>query len=173
MVEKITPENLEIILREEDFVVSKTDQAGNIIYCNPIFIEFSGYTEAELLGQPHNILRHPDMPRSIFNLLWSTISSGNEFFGYIKNLCKDGRYYWVFANVSPRYDPDTKEIIGYFSVRRKPQKQQLKTIETLYRDMLAAEQQVERRQAIAAGTAVLNRFIDSAQGNYHEFILNL
>ncbi|MGD0961017.1 MAG: PAS domain-containing protein [Methylomonas sp.] len=163
----------ELVLRETDFVVSKTDLLGKITYCNPIFIEFSGYREDELLGRPHNILRHPDMPRAVFNLLWSTLRVGGEFFGYIKNLRKDGGYYWVFANVTPRCDPDSAEVIGYFSVRRKPDVNKLKIIENVYRDMLAAEQRAARSDAIAVGAEVLNKFIATTGSSYLEFILSL
>ncbi len=72
----------EILMNKHDFIVSKTDAKGKITYCNRIFIEFSGYAEAELLGQPHNIIRHPDMPRSVYRFMWHTLQQGDEFFGY-------------------------------------------------------------------------------------------
>lgn len=166
----------EILMRENDFIVTKTDKVGRITYANPIFVEFSGYTEHQLIGQQHNIVRHPDMPRSVFKLLWDTIKSGEEFFGYVKNQSKDGSFYWVFANVTPSYDTDhdnDPDIIGFFSVRRKPDRLKLSIIQDLYRDMLAAERREDRRDAIAAGMEVLNDALKSAGKDYHEFILTL
>ncbi len=179
MKNKITPTDKEIVMRENDFIVTKTDPSGRLTYCNRIFIEFSGYTEMELLGQQQNIVRHPDMPRSVFNLLWSTIKSGQEFFGYVKNMSKNGSYYWVFANVSPSYKMTTnqtdqeKELVGYFSVRRKPDPKKLAIIEPLYRDMLAAEKGAGSRDAVAAGSEVLNDMIKVTGKNYREYILSL
>ncbi len=177
MTQKVIPTQREIVMRSDDFIVSKTDKAGRLTYCNPIFIEFSGYTERELLGKQHNIVRHPDMPRAVFYMLWETISSGEEFFGYVKNLSKDGSYYWVFANVTPSYNvknaSDAQEIVGYFSVRRKPDTSKLQLIQNLYRDMLAAEDKAERRDSIAAGIEVLNKLIQPTGKDYREFILTL
>jgi len=177
MKNKITPKDKEIVMREDDFIVSKTDLSGRLTYCNRIFIEFSGYTETELLGQQHNIIRHPDMPRSVFSLLWSVIKSGNEFIGYVKNMSKDGSYYWVLANVTPSYQVipgnTDKKLIGYFSVRRKPELAKLNIIQPLYQDMLAAEKRAGSRDAIAAGTQVLTDVIESTGKNYREYILSL
>lgn len=91
----ITPTRNERVMREDDFIVSKTDLKGRITYGNEIFIEFSGYTEQELLGSQHNIIRHPDMPRAAFKLAWDTIQAGREFFAYVKNMSKDGGFYSV------------------------------------------------------------------------------
>ncbi|PPD28896.1 MAG: aerotaxis receptor Aer [Methylomonas sp.] len=174
---EITPSQNEVVLRKNDFIVSKTDNVGRLTYCNPIFIEFSGYTEIELLGKQHNVIRHPDMPRAVFNLLWNTVRSGKEFMGYVKNLCKDGSYYWVYATVTPSYAPCNPgiepEIIGYFSVRRKPDIAKLALIQDLYRDMLIAERREDRRDTIAAGMAVLNNVIQAKGKTYHEFIHTL
>ena len=160
-------------MRDEDFIVSKTDTVGRLIYCNPIFIELSGYKESELLGQQHNIVRHPDMPRSVFHLLWDTIRHGEEFMGYVKNLCKDGSFYWVFATVTPSFKPGSHEPVGYFSVRRKPEQDKLQIVEQLYQQILAAEQAVDRQLAIEAGSHVLNSVIAATGKSYREFILTL
>lgn len=160
-------------MRDDDFIVSKTDSVGKLTYCNPIFIEFSGYTEPELLGQQHNIVRHPDMPRAVFALLWQTIKNGEEFMGYVKNLSKDGSFYWVFATVTPSFKTNSKEIIGFFSVRRKPDKSKLQIIEPIYRDMLVAEKNVGRNQAIEAGSTVLQKAIQATGKEYREFILTI
>ncbi len=174
MKNKIIPKNKEIIMRDDDFIVSKTDATGRLTYCNRIFIEFSGYSEQDLLGQQHNIIRHPDMPRSVFNLLWQTIKSGEEFFGYVKNMSKEGSYYWVIANVTPSYKSSAGEkIIGYFSVRRRPDPAKLKIIESIYQDMLAAEQRAGTRDAIFAGTKILTDIIEPTGKDYREFILSI
>jgi PAS domain S-box-containing protein len=175
MKNNITPTNKEITMRDGDFIVSKTDTKGRLIYCNQTFIEFSGYSEQELLGQQHNIVRHPDMPRSVFNLLWQTIKSGDEFFGYVKNISKDGSYYWVFANITPSYSTGAGagEILGYFSVRRKPEPEKIKIIESVYKNMLTAEQQTGARDAITAGTKILTDMIEPTGKDYREFILSI
>jgi len=177
MKNKISPKNKEIVMRNDDFIVSKTDAKGRLTYCNRIFIEFSGFSEQDLLGQQHNIVRHPDMPRSVFHLLWQTIKSGNEFFGYVKNISADGSFYWVFANVTPSYSAGAGagagEILGYFSVRRKPEVGKIKIIESIYQDMLAAEQHVGTRDAITAGTKILTDIIEPTGKDYREFILSL
>jgi len=173
MKNKISPTSKEIVMRDNDFIVSKADAKGRLTYCNQIFIEFSGFSEQELLGQPHNIIRHPDMPRSVFNLLWQTIKAGEEFFGYVKNISRDGSYYWVFANVTPSYTAGAAEILGYFSVRRKPEPEKIKIIESVYQDMLSAEHNAGAREAIIAGTKILTDIIKPTGKEYREFILSL
>jgi len=176
MKNKITPTLNERVMTADEFIVSKTDATGRLTYCNRIFIEYSGYTELELLSQQHNIVRHPDMPRSVFHLLWSTLKSGNEFFGYVKNMAKDGSYYWVIANVTPSYSTsghDIKDISGYFSVRRKPDAEKLRIIEALYNDMLSAEKAAGTSGAIAAGTEVLMDVVNQTGKDYREFILSI
>ena len=103
MKRAITPTAVERVMREDDFIISLTDTKGRITYGNRIFIEFSGYTEDELLGTQHNIIRHPDMPRSVFKLLWDKIQAKEECFAYVKNMSKDGSFYWVFANITPTF----------------------------------------------------------------------
>jgi PAS domain S-box-containing protein len=134
----VTPIEKETILKEEDFIISKTDLKSKILYGNQIFIQMSGYSEEELLGKPHNILRHPDMPRCAFKILYDHIQNGKEWFGFVKNLRKDGGYYWVFANISPTYD-NNGNMIGYYSVRRKPKDGFKSIIEPLYRQLLSIE----------------------------------
>jgi PAS domain S-box-containing protein len=114
---RITPTNEEKVMREGDLIVSKTDIKGRITYGNRTFNEFSGFKENELLGTQHNIIRHPDMPRAVFKLLWDRIQAGQEVFAFVKNICKDGSFYWVLANVTPSYDAQGT-LLGYFSVRR-------------------------------------------------------
>jgi PAS domain S-box-containing protein len=176
MAQKIVPNQREIVMRDDAFIVTKTDNAGIITYVNRVFIEYSGFTETELLGTQHNIVRHPDMPRAVFDMLWNTVKSGDEFFGYVKNLRKDGSFYWAYVTITPSYvvnNGHKTEIIGYFSVRRRPNKAKLPIIQDLYRDMLVAERRADELGAIAAGTEVLNQALQSTGKSYHEFILTL
>jgi len=159
-------------MREHDFIVSRTDPKGIITYGNRIFIEFSGYSEQELLGTQHNIIRHPDMPRAVFQLLWDTIAKGNEIFAFVKNMAKDGAFYWVYANVTADYD-EQGNITGYFSVRRKPNPDAVKAVSQLYAQMLAEEQQVGPKQAIAASGKLLTDFLNDKGLSYEELIINL
>lgn len=159
-------------MRENDFIVSKTDLSGRITYCNEIFIEMSGYTEVELLGAQHNIVRHPDMPRAVFQLLWDTLKAGRECFAYVKNMSKDGGFYWVFANVTPDHDAQHRPI-GYFSVRRKPKPEALQVVSDLYAEMRAVEVRAGARDAIAASTALMNERLRQRGTRYEEFILSI
>lgn len=166
----ITPTSVEKVMREDDFIVSKTDMKGRITYGNRIFIEFSGYAEAELLGAQHNIIRHPDMPRAVFKLLWDTIQGGNECNAYVKNMARDGSFYWVFANVTANRDP-SGNITGFYSVRRKPKASGVKTATELYRAMLAAERNAGSRDAMTASTQVLNQLLAEKGMSYDELVL--
>ncbi len=142
----ITPNNTERRLGDEDFIVSKTDTTGRITYANRIFMEIAGYPEHELLGVQHNIIRHPDMPRGVFRFMWNTLKAGDEFFGFAKNLCADGAFYWVFANITPDYDKDGK-LQGYYSVRRNPPRSALEVLIPVYKEMLAIEKRCSVKEA--------------------------
>ena len=168
----ITPTRNERIMREDDFIVSKTDLKGRITYGNEIFIEFSGYTEHELLGSQHNIIRHPDMPRAAFKLAWDTIQAGREFFAYVKNMSKDGGFYWVFTHITPDFGP-RGEIVGYYSVRRCPRRDALAKIEPVYRQMLEAERAAGARDAISAGTKVLVDLLQQSRMSYEQLVFAL
>lgn len=168
----IVPNSKERKMRDGDFIVSKTDTRGIITYGNLIFIEFSGYTEAELLGSQHNIIRHPDMPRSAFKLAWDTIQSGKEFFAYVKNMSKDGSYYWVFTHITPDFGPNGN-IVGYYSVRRCPKDSAIQKIIPVYQQMLAAEQAAGAKSAIEAGTKVLVDLLNSTGMSYEELVFAL
>lgn len=172
MKNTIRPTQVERTMREGDFIVSKTDLKGRITYGNRIFIEFSGYSEAELLGAQHNIIRHPDMPRGVFKFLWDTLEAEEECFAYVKNMSKDGGFYWVFANVTPSYDPSGR-VTGYFSVRRKPKREAIAVMEDIYRTMLAEEQKAGPRDAMAASLGWLTGVLGEKKVSYEEFILSL
>lgn len=160
--------NQELTFAEEEFIVSKTDLQGKITYGNSLFIQMSGYSELDLIDQPHKILRHPDMPSVVFKLLWSRIKDGKEIFAYVKNKTKDGDYYWVFAHVTPSFDSNRK-ISNYHSVRRKPSQKALDIIKPLYSSLL----QKERSGGINASEEALNQLLKDKGLSYDEFILSL
>jgi len=168
------PQPKEVFLPEGDFIVSKTDPRGRLTYVNKTFCEVAGYKEAELLGQPHSILRHPDMPRAVFKLLWDTIAAGTEIFAYVKNSTKIGDYYWVFAHVTPSFDKQSK-IVGYHSNRRIPRRPPIDdVIAPLYAQILAAEAQHKNgKQALAAGFDFLTQQLKTLGKTYEEFVLTL
>jgi aerotaxis receptor len=130
---EVSIENEEVPFPEGKLIVSRTDLAGRITHCNPSFVEMSGYTREELIGQPHHILRHPDMPAAAFQDLWGTIQQSKQWHGYVKNLRKDGRFYWVYATVIPNIRNGV--ITGYTSVRRKPSRAKVLECTKLYAEM--------------------------------------
>jgi len=114
-------------------IVSRTDLQGLITHVNESFVTMSGYKEAELIGQPHHILRHPDMPAAAFKDLWNTVMEKRKWHGYVKNLRKDGGYYWVYATVIPNIRQG--EVMGYTSVRRKPSRARVEAAEAQYKTL--------------------------------------
>jgi len=159
-------------MRENDFIVSKTDTKGRITYGNRIFIEFSGYQEEELLGAQHNIIRHPDMPRGVFKFLWDTLGAEKEVFAFVKNMAKDGSFYWVFANVTPSYDKH-HHVDGYFSVRRQPNPVAVKTVSGLYIQMLEEEKNAGPKNACDASIQLLTNFLNQQGTTYEELVIKL
>ena len=121
----------ETVLDEYSFLVSETDERGVITFANDDFCKIAGYKLEDLIGKPHNIVRHPDMPKAAFKSLWDTVKSGQVWTGYVKNATKDGGYYWVFATVYPFESCDGSR--GYLSCRRKPSKQEISEAEALYK----------------------------------------
>jgi len=119
-------------------IISKTDLKGVITYVNTPFSKLAGYSKDELIGQPHNILRHPDMPKEVFKQLWDTIEKNEKFRGFIKNLRKDGKYYWVEAFIEPVFDENGVKI-GYISARRPVCEDDKKRYEELYKEMREKE----------------------------------
>jgi len=169
MQQRPTPIDKEYRLDSEHFIVSKTDTRGTITYVNQYFIQVSGYSEVELIGQPHNIIRHPDMPKVVFKMLWDHLKAGDEFWGYVKNLTKDGGYYWVLAHVTLSIHPETHELIGYHSDRRAPEREKLEKIIPLYQEL----NQIERSQSIDAAQAYLNRLLQEKEMSYEDFVFSL
>lgn len=165
----IVPTTREKVMREQDFIVSKTDLTGRITYGNEIFIEFSGYEEHELLGSQHNIVRHPDMPRVVFKLLWDTLNANKEIFAFVKNMAKDGSFYWVFTQVTPMFDKNGQKV-GYYSVRRKPNSKAIPIVADVYRQMLDEERRAGARDAMDASGQLLAGVLKDKGVTYEELI---
>lgn len=163
-MQKPIPNNKEHNVSVDAFLVSKTDIHGKITYCNEPFIKIVGASEQEILGKPHNIIRHPDMPRIVFKLLWDKVKNKEEIFAYVKNLSFDGGYYWVYANVTASTDPSGK-IIGYYSVRRKANPKALEIIQPLYAKLL----ELEKTGGMEASQAYLTDVLNQKGVSYEEF----
>ena len=144
--------NNEIEFPESELLVSRTDPAGKIVFCNSAFVKISGYTEDELIGKPHNIVRHPHMPSEAFADLWQTVKSGRPWEGVVKNRAKNGDYYWVLANVTPVVEHG--EVTGYISIRFKPTLEQRQLHEALYANIRAGKAvdvQIQGGKAVPLG----------------------
>ena len=169
----IQPTAVERTFEEDEIIVSKTDLKGIITYANRTFLEVAMYAEEEVLGQPHSIIRHPDMPRCVFKLLWDTIQGGNEIFAYVKNMAKNGAYYWVFAHVTPTFDP-AKKIVGYHSNRRRPDRNQIQIADGLYRKLKQEEDRhSDWKKGMVAATEMLLQTVAAKQMQYDEFVLSI
>jgi PAS domain S-box-containing protein len=124
----------EYVLKNDDFLVSQTDEKGIILFANDDFCKIAGYKLEELMGKPHNVVRHRDMPRAAFKDLWDTVKRGNVWSGYVKNATKNGGFYWVYATVYPMYDEVRREKT-YMSCRKKPSKQEIADAQILYKTL--------------------------------------
>ena len=166
----VQPTQTEVTFAEDEIIVSKTDPTGRVTYANDVFLRVAGFDEKEVLGEQHSLVRHPDMPRCVFKLLWDTLATGQEIFAYVKNMTKSGDYYWVFAHATPSFGPDGK-IIGYHSNRRLPDRLAISKIEPIYRDLLSVEQSDSNRKA--AMTASHKAMVDLLSSNsvtYDQFV---
>ncbi|WP_456403138.1 PAS domain-containing protein [Hydrogenimonas sp.] len=153
--ERPDPRNEEIELDNTKYIESETDPQGNITACNDYFAEISGYSKEELIGQPHNIVRHPDMPKVLFKLLWDRIQNGHNITAVIKNLAKDGRYYWVFTHFEIIRDINTKEIKGYRAYRKKVSKHIKEVLDPLYKKLT----EIEKKEGVEASERYLEQFL--------------
>jgi PAS domain S-box-containing protein len=164
----------EITFSPDENIVSKTDTKGYITYVNTTFCNVAGYTEEELLGKPHSIIRHPAMPRCVFKLVWDQIMSGREIFGYVVNRARNGDYYWALAHVTPSFD-DSGKIIGYHSFRRVPKKEVVQgVIWPLYQDLLKIESSHSNaKEGMNAALATVVGILQGKGVEYDEFILSL
>lgn len=155
-------------MKDEDFIVSKTDLKGRIVYSNQIFMDMAEYTEDELLGKPHSIVRHPDMPKAVFRHLWNVIPTKQEIFAFVINKTKNNNDYWVYANITATVDVNGK-IVDYYSVRRRPNPKALAVIIPLYKKML----EVEKSSGVDASFKVLTDILAEKGVSYDELVISL
>lgn len=138
MLKRPAPIDQEVVFDGRS-LISETDTKGIITYVNRKFTEMTGYTALEAVGQPHSILRHPDMPKGAFEGMWKIIKSGQIWDGYVKNLRKDGKYYWVVVHIVPKLDEEGN-VIGYIASRKMPDRNRIKIIEEQYQQMIEGEE---------------------------------
>ena len=135
--------------RDDELIISKTDSKGVITYANDILCRISGYAIEELIGAPHNIMRHPDMPCTAFAWMWDTLQSGQSWTGIVKNRCKNGDHYWVEAKVYTQIDAEGRAC-GYHSTRRKPTRAQIDEADSLYAQLCQSEGSPEQRGRLSS-----------------------
>ncbi|HBM88017.1 MAG TPA: chemotaxis protein [Rhodobiaceae bacterium] len=164
----------EVSFGEDEVIVSKTNLKGHIVYCNDVFLRVSGFTENEVVGQPHNLIRHPEMPRVVFKLLWDTIQSGQEIFAYVNNRAKNGDNYWVLAHVTPSRN-SAGQVVGYHSNRRVPDRSILtRKIIPLYEVLLQEERKHSNgKVGLTAAYDMLVAHLEGVGMEYDEFIATL
>ena len=169
----VTPTGREVTFADDEVIVSKTDPKGVITYANDVFCRVSGYREEELLGRPHNVVRHPDFPRGVFKLLWDTLAAKQEIFAYVKNMTKGGDTYWVLAHVTPSLDTAGR-IVGHHSWRRRPEPAAVREVDAVY-DLMRAEEARHSRSidAAEASLALVGRVLAEQGVSYDEFVWDL
>ncbi|OCX42255.1 histidine kinase [Campylobacter ornithocola] len=160
--------SLEKILTSDVLITSKTNLKGEIIYANEDFLTYSDYKIDEILYKPHSIMRHPDMPRTVFKYLWDNIQLKKEVFAFVKNKTKYNDYYWVFANVTASCDTNGN-ILDYYSVRRKPKPEAIKTIEEIYKILLRKE----KDEGVKSGIEELDKIVKSYGMTYNELMMKI
>lgn len=170
---EVRPTGVERSFGADELIVSKTDRRGVITYANDVFCRVGAYSLDEVIGQPHNLIRHPDMPRAVFALLWETIAAGQELFAYINNLAKDGANYWVLAHVTPSFD-ERGQVVGYHSNRRRPSPGALAQVRPLYTELLAEERRHSTaRAAVTASSQLLTRLVADRAASYEDLVWSI
>lgn len=165
---------VETFFDKDEVIVSKTNTKGIITYANRTFLKISEYAEPEVIGQPHSLIRHPDMPRCIFKLLWDSLQGGNEIFAYVVNRSSSGNHYWVWAHVTPSFGAD-RQITGFHSNRRVPDRPPLEgTIIPLYRKLRECEQRADNPSSgLQASYGLFQEFLQEKGMRYDQFIFSL
>ena len=163
------PNDHQIELSPTRYIVSKTDPQGFIEYGNDYFVEICGYTEAELIGQPHSIIRHPDMPKVVFKLMWDRINKAQNIMAVVKNLAKDGSYYWVVTEFEPKVDPITNEIISHTAFRKAAPQKAIDTMIPIYKKLI----EIEETGGMEASEKYLHGFLEDKHTTYDAFIDDL
>lgn len=159
-------------LEDDELIVTKTDLKGRITYANRVFLRISALTEAQALGRPHSLIRHPDMPRAVFRLLWERLEAGQEVFAHIKNLATDGAHYWVLAHVTPSRDVRGR-VVGYHSNRRRPSWSAIAEVERVHAELRRAEAGLPARRAADEGRAALDRVLVERGLSYDAWLWSL
>lgn len=168
MENAIIPLDKEVVWDKDLVLVSKTDKFGNIKYCNEVFVNVSGYEDHELVGKPHNIIRHPEMPAVIFKLLWTNLKNGKDFHAVVKNLSKSGRYYWVITQFEIQTDEEG-EIVSYIGRRKAIPQSVVEIFEQLYTKL----KQIETAVSVEAAEEYLYGFLDDKKVTYAQFLENI
>lgn len=164
----------ETFFDKNDVIVSKTCPKGKITYANRTFLRISEYSEDEVVGQPHNLIRHPDMPRCVFKLLWERLQASREIFAYVLNRTKHGNHYWVLAHVTPSFDSEHC-IVGFHSNRRVPERSPLENvIIPLYQTLNQRErQESDPKAGLAASYDLLQAILQDKGVGYDQLIFSL
>ncbi|MGY2003346.1 PAS domain-containing protein [Blastococcus sp. SYSU DS1024] len=171
--EAVRPTGRERSFSADELIVSKTDLRGVITYANDVFLRVSDYSLDDVLGQPHNLIRHPEMPRAVFKLLWDALGARREVFAYINNLAADGGHYWVLAHVTPSYDA-SGTVVGYHSNRRRPSRGAVQRVLPLYQRLLAEERRhPNARSAVAASSRLLDEVLAEQGQDYEAFVWSI
>lgn len=159
---------------KDEIIVSKTDLKGRIVYANRLFMQLSDMDEKELIGTPHSVIRHPEMPRCVFKMLWDRVQDKKEIFAYVVNRSKNGDHYWVLAHVTPSFD-GAGNVDGYHSNRRIPKREALdNTIIPLYKQLIAEEERhANRKDGMNSAVNMLTGILKSKGLSYDEFIFSL
>jgi len=163
---KPIPVNEEIKLDKHKYIMSRTDTKGVIEFGNDYFFEISGYSPNELIGQPHSVIRHPDMPKVIFKIMWDRLKQGKNIFAVVKNLAKDGRYYWVTTKFEIKKHPVDNTIVGYMAYRQAASQKAVETMKKLYSELL----EIEKSGGVEASEKYLIGYLESQRKTYDEFI---
>ena len=167
---KVIPLDEEIKVGDGEIIVSKTDLKGEIKYVNDTFCRVSEMAVDEIINQPHSVIRHPDMPRSIFHFLWQQIKSKKEIFAYVKNMSKSGKFYWVFAHVTPTLNANG-EITGFHSSRRKADPDKISAVTDMYKKLIEIENGPQnRKEGMVSAVGYLEEFFKNNNTTYDEFI---
>ncbi len=166
---KPIPVDKEIKLDPTKIIMSKTDPKGMILYTNDYFLDICGYLETELMGKQHNIIRHPDMPRVVFKILWDKLKKGEHIYAFVKNLAKDGRYYWVLASFETKFNDD-RSIQAHYSKRKPIPEDSIKEIEKIYKILLSLE---KNDSTMVLAENYLTGKLEEDDITYEEFILNI
>ncbi len=158
--------NEKIKLDPKRYIVSKTDTRGILEYGNDYFVQISGYDESELIGRNHNVIRHPDMPKIIFKLMWERLQNNQSIFAVVKNKAKDGRYYWVITEFEAKNDPISNQVTQYTAFRKAASDDVIEKIELLYAKLKA----IEDKSGIDAAHKYLSGYLDDKGQSYDQYI---